>query len=146
MDMEAADSRPATKGDIESLRRDHGGRMGGLDGRMDKLDGRMDKLDGRMDKLDHRMDKLDQRVGVVEKKLDRVIVEVVRTQADVREIKANMANLATKDDIRNYVGTIQDFAAKVERSDRARILHGQALTEGQVTLKDHERRLRTLES
>lgn len=121
-DMEAADSRPATKGDIYSLRRDHCGRMDGLD---------------------QRMDKLEYRVGAVEKKLDRVVVELVRTQADVREIRATMA---TKDDVRALLGPIHDLAAKFEAFGRMATIHGQALTEGQGTLKDHERRLRALES
>lgn len=89
------------------------------------------------------MDGFDQSAGTVERKLDRVIVELMRLQADVREIRATMA---TKDDVRALLGPIHDLAAKFEAFGRMATIHGQALTEGQVTLKDHERRLRALES
>lgn len=123
MDMKAGDSKPSTKADVDkavdSLRRELGTRMGGFD--------------QRMDGLDHKIDR-------VHKSLAK---EIVRVQADLREVKANMA---TKDDVRKILTAVQDFAGKAEAFGRTATLHGQALTEVSVSLKDHDRRLRTLES
>ncbi len=48
---------------------------------------------------------------------------------------------ATKADIHRIMNAIDSFAKRSERDERARVLHGQALTQVQVTLKDHETRL-----
>jgi hypothetical protein len=61
-------------------------------------------------------------------------------------VEAEDSKPATKDDVRRILGAVHDFAAKAEAYGRAATLHGQALTDDQVMLKDHEQRLRALES
>lgn len=72
----------------------------------------------------------------------RVAIEVVNVQADVREVKKNMA---TRKDIERVLGAIESLSAKTETAMRAIVLHGQVLTEVQVKSKDHERRIKSLE-
>ena len=90
---------------------------------------------------------LDKKIDILDKKIDRVAVALVNTQADVREIRHDMATkTATKDDINRVLKAIDSFAKKAESYDRAAVLHGHALVEVQVNLKNHEKRLKTLES
>ncbi len=79
----------------------------------------------------------------LDQKIDRVAVALVKTQADVREIRHDMA---TKDDVKRILNAIDAFAKKSEHNDRAILLHGHVLTEVQIGIKDHERRLKTIES
>lgn len=73
----------------------------------------------------------------------RLAIELVKTQADVREIKQTMA---TKEDVGRILNAIDSFAKKAVSYDRAAALHGHALTELQVGQKDHEKRLKSIES
>jgi hypothetical protein len=70
-------------------------------------------------------------------------IEIARTQADVREIKEVMA---TKNDIKRVLDSIDAFAGKSLNYDRAAALHGQVLTEVQVQMKDHDQRIKSLET
>jgi hypothetical protein len=54
--------------------------------------------------------------------------------------------MAIKSDIKRILNSIDAFAAKSLKYDRASTLHGQALTEAQVKLKDHDKRIASLES
>lgn len=86
-------------------------------------------------------------IARLDQKIDRVAVALVNTQADVREIRNDMATkMATKDDISRVLSAIDAFTKKSEINGNAVVLHGQALTDVQVGLKDHEGRLKTLES
>ena len=79
--------------------------------------------------------------------IKRVAVAVVKTQSDIEEIKHDMTTkMSTKDDISRVLSAIDAFAKKSENKDKAITLHGPILTEVQVGLKDHEKRLKTLEA
>lgn len=79
--------------------------------------------------------------------IKRVATELVETQSGVREIKHALATkIATKDDVDRIMNAIDAFAKKAESYDGAAVLHGHALVEVQVNLKDHEKRLKTLEA
>ncbi|MBI5624727.1 MAG: hypothetical protein HY924_13190 [Elusimicrobia bacterium] len=86
-------------------------------------------------------------VQQLDQKLDasvhRLAKEIVKSQADVAEIKANMA---TKGDVQRIMSAIESFAGKAQTYDRASAVHGQSLTELQVQVKDHEGRIKNLES
>ncbi|MBI5209902.1 MAG: hypothetical protein HY927_08020 [Elusimicrobia bacterium] len=86
----------------------------------------------------------------LDKKLDasvhRLATEIVRTQADVRGLGDRITGLATKDDVRDILAAIESFACKGERYDRTAVLHGHSLTELQVQVRDHESRIKNLES
>lgn len=84
--------------------------------------------------------------GEFNSRMRTLTIELVKTQADVRDIKDKMHGMATKTDIDRVLVAIDRFAGKAESYDRAKTLHGHALTEAQVTLKDHERRIKRLES
>jgi len=75
--------------------------------------------------------------------ISRVAAALVNTQADVQRIEQSMA---TKKDVDRILSAIDAFAKKSENHDKAVALHGHVLTEIQVDLKDHESRLKTLES
>jgi len=81
--------------------------------------------------------------------INRVAVALVNTQADIREIRHDMATkMSTKDDISRVLSAIDAFAKKSENNDHAVTLHGPILTEvhPRPAHKDHEGRLKTLES
>ncbi|MEK7234692.1 MAG: hypothetical protein AAB268_12820 [Elusimicrobiota bacterium] len=86
-------------------------------------------------------------LACLDKKIDRVAAALVNTQENVREIRNDMATkMATKDDISRVLSAIDAFTKKSEINDNAVVLHGRALTDVQVGLKDHEGRLKTLEA
>ncbi len=90
---------------------------------------------------------LREDIARLDQKIDRVAVALVNTQADVREIRNDMATkMATKDDISRVLSAIDAFAKKSENDHNAVIRHGQILTDVQVGLKDHEGRLKTIET
>ena len=83
----------------------------------------------------------------LDKKFNRVAMEVVKTQADVREIKETMATkLATKDDFNRIMQAIDEFAGDAKHYRQADISRGHTLIEVEVKMKDHEKRITTLES
>lgn len=123
--MKGPDSAPAIKADLKLLRKELGSELRGeLKLVRDELRGEIDLARGESRGA---FAELDQKIG-------RVAVELVRAQADVREIKTVMA---TKIDIDRVLTAIDAFAGKSQNYDRAATLHGQVLTEGQVALKDH---------
>ncbi len=79
----------------------------------------------------------------MDQKIDRVAVALVNIRADLQRIEQSMA---TKKDVERILGAIDAFAKKSENNDKAVALHGHVLTEVQVGLKDHEGRIKTLES
>ena len=83
----------------------------------------------------------------LDKKFNRGAMEVVKTQADVREIKETMATkLATKDDFNRIMQAIDEFAGDAKHYRQADISRGHTLIEVEVKMKDHEKRITTLES
>ena len=75
--------------------------------------------------------------------IHRLSGAIVELQADMREVKSTMA---TKADINRIMSAIDSFAKRSEHDNRAVVLHGQTLTEVEVKLGDHEKRLARLES
>ena len=119
MSGEPDDDKPATRAELHAVEK--------------RLEGKIERLEVKSDSSVQRLDD----------KIDRLAVEVIKTQADVREIKESMA---TKDDVSRIMGAIDAFSKQSERGDRAMVLHGQALTEHGVKLQDHDRRIASLES
>ncbi|HAM34824.1 MAG TPA: hypothetical protein DEB40_00745 [Elusimicrobia bacterium] len=76
-------------------------------------------------------------------KIDRVALEVVRTQADLHEIKGSMS---TKDDVERIMRAIDGFAAQAIHYQRADATRGKAIIDIEVGIADHERRITGLES
>lgn len=79
----------------------------------------------------------------LDKKIDRVAAELVRTQADVRAIRASMA---TKDDVGQILSAIDAFAQMGEAYDRKAVSHGAILNDHTAAIRDHGRRLDSLEA
>ncbi|OHC66055.1 MAG: hypothetical protein A2040_03675 [Rhodocyclales bacterium GWA2_65_19] len=107
------------RADVQSLRRDTDLGFTGVKADVRRLDAKIDSATSRLAK------------------------EIVKTQADVREIRETMA---TKNDVERILVAVQAFAGKAQVYDRAAVLHGHALTEAAVTLRDHEKRLRAIEA
>lgn len=135
---------PATKADLVSL-----------DLKIDRLDKKIDASVQRLDqKSDVSLERLDQKIDVSVERLDqkidtsvrRLAKAIVETQAEVREVKSTLTGLATKDDVSRILGAIDAFAGKAQNYDRAAALHGQALSEVRAQVKDHERRIKKIES
>ncbi len=82
----------------------------------------------------------------LDQKIDRVAVEVVKTQVQIDGISERLAGTATKDDVNRIMNAVDAFAGKSQNYDRAATLHGQALTELATQAKDPETRLKTIES
>ena len=122
--------KPATKSDLSLLRTDL---------RAELL---ATKTELRAELLATKTE-LREDITRLDKKIDRVATGLVNTQADVRDIRRDMA---TKDDIKRVLNAIDAFAKKSENNDKSVALHGHVLTEVQVELKDHEGRLKTIES
>lgn len=81
----------------------------------------------------------------LDKKIDRVAVEVVKTQGQMQQMEDRInAKMDTR--FNQVISAIDSFAKKSENQNTAVTLHGPILTEVQVGLKDHESRLKTLES
>lgn len=80
--------------------------------------------------------------GRLDAKIDRVAVEVVHAQADIRDIKATMS---TKDDFERIMRHIDKFAADAIHYHRADATRGKALIDVEVQVTDHERRISRLE-
>ena len=120
--MDTRKSPPATQADIRSL--------------SEKTDGSMHRLEEKTDSSIRRLD------AKIDANTSRLAKEIVATQAAVREIQKTMS---TKSDIDRVIGVIDAFTGKIQASSRAAVLHGRALTETGVTLRDHEKRLRSIE-
>lgn len=140
---------PATKADLETLRTEFKSDL------KDEIRSLRTELKGDMESL-RAESKSDREALRAELKGDnqslkkelkgdihRLSGAIVELQADMREVKSNMA---TKADINRIMSAIDSFAKRSEHYDRAQVLHGHALTEVDVTLKDHEKRLAHLES
>lgn len=90
-------------------------------------------------------DELADAVSRLDKKIDRVAVEVVKTQGRMQQMEERI-NVKMDTRFNQVLGAIDAFAKKWEGQSNAVVLHGRALTDVQVGLKDHEGRLKTLES
>ena len=133
-DMKEHDNQPATKGDLNRL----------TERFATKTD--LERFATKTD-LERFATKIDlERFATKDdlKETRRTLaIEIVKTQADVREIKETMA---TKNDVERILVAVEAFAGKAQVYDRAAVLHGHALTEAEVTLRDHEKRLRAIET
>lgn len=125
--MPASENKPATKSDLKKVET-------ALKGDIEAVEA---KLKGEIQSVKTELNK----------KIDKVAMELVRTQADVREIKETMATkMATKEDVSKILTAIDRFAGKAEGYDRAAVLHGKSLTEHEIRISDHDKRLVRLES
>ena len=79
----------------------------------------------------------------LDQKIDRVAMEVVKTQAQIEDISSKMA---TKDDFCRLMNTMDDIAGTVKHYQRADITRGKTLIDVEIQMKDHEKRITTLES
>ncbi|HEX4048549.1 MAG TPA: hypothetical protein VH309_11970 [Elusimicrobiota bacterium] len=127
------DCEPATKADLKQA-------LGGLDGRFSSIDDRFNSIDAKFTSIDAKFSALDAKFTTITRNL---AIEMTKSQDDIREMKSVMS---TKADIDRVMSAISVFAARTEDHSRAIILHGQALTEATVALKDHNRRISALES
>ena len=79
--------------------------------------------------------------------ITRLAVEVTKTQADVRQIKEDMATkVSTKDDISRVMSAIDAFAAEALSYRNHDTLRGRAIMDHDSKLKDHENRIILLET
>jgi hypothetical protein len=90
--------------------------------------------------------RLETGIGRIDAKLDS---SVRRLAKEIVEIKTELGDLknvvATKTDIRRLVDAVEGFSGKAQSYDAAKTLHGQALTDVQVRIKDHELRIKGLD-
>ena len=124
--MSSNGSQPATKTDLAVAIR--------------RLDQKIGKLE---QKIDFSVERLDKKIDSSVHRLAKMIVD---NQMEIREIKHSMSDLATKDDINRIMNVLDSFAGKTQNYDRATVLHGHVLVEVETSLKDHEKRIKTLES
>jgi hypothetical protein len=78
----------------------------------------------------------------IDSSVRRLAKEIVDVKTELRELKGVVA---TKTDIKRLVDAVESFSGKAQNFDAARVLRGQALTDVQIQMKDHERRIKGLE-
>ena len=99
-------------------------------------------------RLGRRLDSRSRsRDSKLEKKIDRVSLSLIRTQADVADIKETIeTKLATKDDFRQMFGVVQGIADELQITRQERITLPHTLVKHGKTLDDHSRPISALES
>lgn len=75
----------------------------------------------------------------------RLALEIVKTNDRIDRVETSLREEMARNTDR-ILTAIVSFAGKAENYDKTAALHGQVLTEVQVTLKDHSRRLDALEA
>ncbi|KAF0124920.1 MAG: hypothetical protein FD189_2051 [Elusimicrobia bacterium] len=91
--------------------------------------------------------KLTGRIDSVETTVKNIAVELAKTQADVREIKYDMATkMATKDDISRIMSAIDAYTAEAISYRNRDALRGRAVMDHTAKLSEHETRLQKLEA
>jgi len=75
----------------------------------------------------------------------RLALEIVKTNDRVAHLESSLREEMRQNTDR-ILGAIDAFARKGENYDKTAVLHGQVLTEVQLTLKDHSRRIGALEA
>lgn len=79
--------------------------------------------------------------------ISKVAAAVVKTQAEVRELRQTMATkMATKDDVSRILDAIDAFAQKGQTYDQKALSHGAILADHEDKLRGHGRRLTALET
>jgi hypothetical protein len=81
-------------------------------------------------------------IGRLDASVRRLAMELIDVKTELREFKDVVV---TKADFKRLFDAVEGFAGKTQSYDAARILHGQALTDVQVQMKDHEGRIKSLE-
>lgn len=78
--------------------------------------------------------------------LRRVVLEMVDVKEDLNYVKKKVGKLdSIEEKIEKLTEAMDRFSGKAQSYDAAKTLHGQSLTEAQVKLNDHERRIKGLE-
>ena len=78
--------------------------------------------------------------------LRRVVLEMVDVKEDLNFVKKKVVKLdSIEEKIEKLTEAMDRFSGKAQSYDAAKTLHGQSLTEAQVKLNDHERRIKGLE-
>jgi septal ring factor EnvC (AmiA/AmiB activator) len=136
-------SAPATKADLREL-----ATKTELKELEQKLTGKIDaveqKLTGKIDAVEQ---KLTGRIDSVETTVKSIAIELAKTQADVREIKHDMATkMATKDDISRVLSAIDTYTAEAISYRNRDTLRGGKIMEHETRLTDHENRIALLET
>ncbi|MDD5628860.1 MAG: hypothetical protein PHU21_07340 [Elusimicrobia bacterium] len=131
----------ATKADIAGLK----SAFAGLKDDFARLEAKSVTKDdiARFEAKSATKDDLSRVEGRLDAKIDRVAIEVVRSQSDLREVKETMA---TKGQMERLMRCFDDFAARAVHYDRADATRGQALIKVEAMADDHERRITALES
>ena len=130
--MDRDDLLPATKADLRAVKGD----VSDL-----KADVSAMKLDFTAMRTD-----IGSAFGRLDAKIDastrRLSMEIVSIQADIRDMKDRFV---TRDEFKYLVGLVEGIAGQFKGVRDDNLIHGQVLTEVQVELKCHEKRIKTLE-
>mgnify|MGYP001614572381 CR=1 FL=1 len=98
-------------------------------------------------KIDSVEQKLSFKIDSVEITVNRLVIDLTKTQTDVRDIKYDMATkLATKDDISRIMNHIDAFAAEALSYRNHDTLRGGKIMEHETKLSNHETRISELET
>lgn len=97
------------------------------------------RLETNIGRLETDIVRLDAKIDSSVRRLAKEIVEVKTELHDLKDV------VATKSDIKRLADAVESFSGKAQSYDAAKALHGQALTDVQVQVKDHERRIKGLE-
>ncbi|OGR44254.1 MAG: hypothetical protein A2X28_01785 [Elusimicrobia bacterium GWA2_56_46] len=143
-------------GKIDSVEQKLNGKIDSVEQNLNgKIDSVEQNLNGKIDSVEQNLNgkiysveqKLTGEINSVAARVDRLAIELAKTQADVREIKYDLAtNVSTKDDISRVLNAIDKFAATTENYKRKDLERGDMLMAQHDKLQNHETRLTLLEA
>jgi chromosome segregation ATPase len=126
------------KGDITGMKGDITGMKGditGMKGDITGMKGDITGMKGDITRLDAKIDASTKRLAM----------EISRTNGRIDDLKESLTQTMYQQSDR--ILTALDHSAKlIEANNRAVVLHGSILTNVQLELQDHDRRIQALES
>ena len=135
--MSASNDLPATKSDVQAVRNEFKTEFHAVRKELKAAETRLDQ------KIDSSVQRLDQKIDGVHRSL---AIEIVKTHAKIDAVSDKLAGIATKDDVNRIMNAIDKFAEQAKHYERADVIRGQTLVEVEIKIKDHDQRIKALES
>ncbi|MBI5244445.1 MAG: hypothetical protein HY922_12335 [Elusimicrobia bacterium] len=129
---------PATKGDLAELETRLEKKFASRDDRT-SVKGDIARLDAKIDAVDARLD------AKIDSSTKRLAVEISRTNGRIDELGQSLTRTIHQQSDR-ILTALDRYSKVVEADNRGVTLHGSILTNVQLKLQDHSRRIQALES
>jgi len=130
------------RADVENLRTEVGGLRTEVGGLRTEVGGLRTEVGSLRTEVKADIESLRGETARLNSSVRRLAIDNIDVRDELRELKGVVA---TKADIKHLVDAVESFAGKTQSYEAAKTLHGQVLTDVQVQIKDHERRIKGLE-